>query len=285
MKTISMVALFVGVIAIASMPAQGSLFSITQVTGADSANGLMIPGSSSNTEVGGITIVGDGANGLGGWNSYTPAPSALTLQGYTYAPYYDVWSGSSAYAGPTVSHFALSGPQAYENSNVFLPANNGGVPTLTGAGASASDNAALQALVNNGLLYRQVAKSTNTLTVSGLTPGNTYTLDILASWIGYGLSEDETFSVRGVSGSQTLAGGNNTSIYDIQYTGTPDASGKITVDVTSLQMAGPNFNAAIVTEETVPVPEPATMAFLLLGGLSMAGAALRRRNHGKKISD
>lgn len=263
---------------VGTMHAEGSL-TMQQVTAATPAGGLVIPSSTSNTEIGGITIAGYSAANP---NYTSPAPSSLTLQGYTYTPYYDVYAGTPAtYTGPTISHFQLSGPlstdiQSDPYNQIYLPpsaspdtsANSG----FTDGGTSPGETALL-AIVNNGLFYRQEAQSTNTLTVSGLTTGNTYTVDILTSWIGYAVVTDETFTVTSdiTLPSVLLSGGNHQSIFDVQYTGTADVNGDIIITETSKNGNGPDINAAIVTQST---PEPASISLLVLG---FCGLLIRRR--------
>ena len=130
-----------------------------------------------------------------------------------------------------------------------------------GFGGTANDAALIQ--VANTISFGGGAQ---TFEVRGLTAGTTYKFDIIQS-TSDAAARTQTLTFGGVSDAVSLA---TYGVYDSVFTLVAPTSGTIAGSIAP-GTDGTVLNGLVVS--TVPVPEPTSLAFLGLGGLTL----LRRR--------
>jgi hypothetical protein len=180
-----------------------------------------------------------------------------------------------------------SGNTAYTNG--FNTFNFGGTTSTTGAAATLGYSSAATSSSGYGNTTFYPGSGNNQvpdveLVLSGLNPALTYGFDIFASRAGVGDVRSADYNISGgalgtASTSLELDAANNTANYVAASGFTPDANGDITI-IASPDATNTNSNhfyyLGVLQINSSPVPEPASMTGILLGG-----AALLRR--GRRI--
>lgn len=158
-------------------------------------------------------------------------------------------------------------------------ANTNGTTNPTGAAAIFS-GISVNSSYGNTAVWQSTINPTATVTLSGLSSGNTYDLVFFGSRTGITAPVDnretEYAVVGGSSETVYLNASNNTSQIASVLAMTPDASNKIVINM----KPGPNntnsygfFYLSAMQVTVTAVPEPASMGVLGLAGLAL----IRRR--------
>ncbi|MDD4891894.1 MAG: PEP-CTERM sorting domain-containing protein [Phycisphaerae bacterium] len=167
-------------------------------------------------------------------------------------------------------------------SNMFVPP----VPRVTAL--PATDEAFFGSTPQLNHAIQLSSSTTSDITVANAgDPGSTV---VITGWDITG-PDALKFSLRDTDGNSlpeafsphiTLAAGSSQN-FELWFNGA-DAQGlygpQVAPDYTMLTIRTSAGNISYYPQATVTVPEPATMAFLALGGLTMVGAGLRRRWRG-----
>ncbi|MCG3180188.1 MAG: hypothetical protein BIFFINMI_02545 [Phycisphaerae bacterium] len=245
-----------------------------------------------------VAFSNDANSGISSANTYTHAldagstGSAPTINGVKFTKDNSV----TAFNAPGAGDAATSNAGSYvanTTGTMTSHAGSGSYPPvgLEGGAASAGVYTLLYDmwyLASSSSPYRGAA----TLTLTGLTPGATYDLRVYCRVWDPSLtrknlltftngSEVDTTTIYEDDPSQDGLGG-DVAFY-VNYRYTASASGQVTMRADNTLAAIPagdtngTFHLYALTNQVVPVPEPAMMSLLILGGLGLAGAARRRR--------
>lgn len=138
--------------------------------------------------------------------------------------------------------------------------------------------------VSDPQLWKDFAVTDNfgtlTLTISGLTAGETYNFEAWSWRDGLGSTQNVTYTpIAGTGGSAAVAtymSAAPTSLddYNVEMAVTANLSGEIVVTISAGTFNGTVINGFEVS--AVPVPEPSTLAFATVG-VALTGLIRRRR--------
>ena len=192
------------------------------------------------------------------------------------------FTADSTPPSPVVNGVTFTGLSA-ANSNTSVTfsgdtiASSGGMASFGSFGAPSGFSSAYQTLLTSAY-YSKASADPLTLTLNNLTPGTNYQFEVWAN-DARSLAAGRTETVSGSpSDSVTLAYHTGTlgAGQFVLGTFTGDSTGSQVITLAGIGSTGPQINA-FQLRESVPVPEPASLGLLAVGGLGLLLLGKRRR--------